>query len=181
MKLTLVQLYLLQEKIEKEGTTSSDIYLEVCQEINSRKEKLLTETSATGGPAVSGGMGAVVSANPSGLAGATIGINWSSAGGTVGSGDISAGVGSYQKAPGTIMAPYNPSGSNRNFQDVEMGKNHGAMTGKKSRKKRISMKSLKDIFTKRADFMAGQEKREGGKKVMDFNDFQKDDTTKVKR
>ena len=40
------------------------------------------------------------------------------------------------------------------------------------------MKSLKDIFTKRADFMAGQEK---GKKVMNFDDFKKDDTTKVKK
>ena len=47
------------------------------------------DTSATGGLAV-GGMGAVVSAQPSGLAGATIGTNWSSSGGTEGSGDISA-------------------------------------------------------------------------------------------
>jgi hypothetical protein len=141
----------------------------------------LSETSATGGPAISGGMGSVVSANPSGLAGATIGTNWASGGGTVGSGDISSGVGSYQKSPGTMLAPYNPSGSNRNFQDVEMGKEHGPRTGKKSRKKRISMKSLKDIFTKRDDFMAGQENGKGGKKVMDFNDYLKSDVKKVKK
>lgn len=181
MKLSFVQLCLLQEKLKKEGKTNEELYLEVSEEINNIKSKFLNETSATGGPAVSGGMGAVVSANPSGLAGATIGTNWSSAGGTVGSGDISAGVGTYQKAPGTVLAPYNPSGSNRNFQDVEMGKEHGPRTGKKSRKKRISMKSLKDIFTKRADFMAGQEKRETGKKVMNFQDFEKDDINKVKK
>ena len=43
------------------------------------------------------------------------------------------------------------------------------------------MKHLKDIFTKRADFMAGQEKRETGKKVMNFQDFEKDDINKVKK
>ena len=42
------------------------------------------------------------------------------------------------------------------------------------------MSSLKDIFTKRNDFMAGQEKS-GGKKVMNFDDFKKDDITKVKK
>ena len=136
-------------------------------------------TSATGGSSV-GGMGAVVNAQPSGLAGATIGTNWSSYGGKGGSGDPSAksaGI-AYQQPAGSIAAPYNPSGSNRVFQGVEMGKNHGAMTGKKTRKKKISMKSLKDIFTKRADFMVGQEK---GKKVMSFDNFKKDDVNKIKK
>jgi hypothetical protein len=62
-----------------------------------------------------------------------------------------------------------------------MGKNHGAMTGKKTRVKKISMKSLRDIFTKRADFMADQEKSGGSKKVMNFDDFKIADITKVKK
>ena len=98
------------------------------------KERMILEdgTSATGGPSI-GGMGQVVSAQPSGLAGSTIGTNWSSYGGKPGSGDPSAKTVAiaYQQPAGPIAAPYNPSGSNRVFQDVEMGKNHGAMTGKK--------------------------------------------------
>ena len=115
-------------------------------------------------------MGAVVSAQPSGLAGATLGTNWASGGGTEGSGDISV--------------PYNPSGTNRVFQKMptpEMGMEHGPRTGKKSRKKRISMKSLKDIFTKRQDFMAGQEEVKSPSKVMSFDNYLKSDFTKVKR
>lgn len=44
------------------------------------------------------------------------------------------------------------------------------------------MKSLKDIFSKRADFTAGQgESKPGGKKIMDFNDFAKADINTVKK
>jgi hypothetical protein len=167
--LPIVELYLIKNRLIKKGMKNDPMMTEVLEAI-CIKEKMILEdgggTSATGGPAV-GGMGQVVSAQPSGLAGATIGTNWASGGGTVGSGDISA--------------PYNPSGANRVFQSVEMGKNHGAMTGKKTRKKKISMKSLKDIFSKRADFMADQEKSGGSKKVMNFNDFKKDDIIKVKK
>jgi hypothetical protein len=124
-------------------------------------------TSATGGPAVSGGMGAVVSAQPSGLAGQTIGQNWASNGGVDGSGDI--GV------------PYNPSGSNRVFQKLPMGKGHGAMTGKKSREKKLDLKALKMSFDKRKknDIESGVSKP---KKVMNFDDFSvRKDITSVKR
>jgi hypothetical protein len=80
----------------------------------------IKKTSATGGPP-SSGMGAVVSANPSSLAGSTIGTNWGSSGGTIGSGDISV--------------PY-PGGADRMIQKIPvMGYNHGARTGKKSREK----------------------------------------------
>lgn len=126
------------------------------------------ETSATGGPVVSGGMGAVVSAQPSGIAGQTIGQNWASkGGGSDGSGDV--GV------------PYNPSGTNRLFQKVPaMGKSHGARTGKKSREKKIDLKALRDAFNKKKDFEPNQE--DGSrKKVMDFNDFLKKDLDTVKK
>jgi hypothetical protein len=117
-------------------------------------------------------MGAVVSAQPSGLAGATIGTNWASGGGTTGSGDVSV--------------PYNPSGANRVFQKIAaQGQNHGARTGKKSRVKKLDLKALKDIFAKRQDFTAGEGEREQGikgkGKVMNFNNFLKNDFTTIKK
>ena len=168
MKMSLYQLYLLKEKMEQENLTSEEGYSKLCEKI-SQRELLIEDTSATGGPTVSGGMGAVVSAQPSGLAGATIGTSWASHGGTTGSGDVSV--------------PYNPSGSNRVFQKIpapSMGSNHGARTGKKSREKKLDMKALKNIFAKRQDFTAGQAKN-GEKKVMSFDDFQKNDINTIKK
>jgi hypothetical protein len=114
-------------------------------------------TSATGGPAVSSGMGAVVSSQPSGFAGTTLGPNWASGGGTEGSGDISV--------------PYNPSGSNRLFQRL---KNHGPRDAKRLRRKK-SLKYLKNLFSKKQDYTANQGK------VMNYNNFEKDDMMKIKK
>lgn len=129
---------------------------------------LESDTSATGGPVVSSGMGAVVSAQPSTLSGTTIGPNWASGGGTEGSGDISI--------------PYNPSGTNRVHQKIPvMGKEHSARTGKKSRTKKIDLKQLRDLFNKdkaSKDYTHSQNK---GKKVMDYTDFVKFDFNKVKK
>ena len=125
------------------------------------------DTSATGGPAV-GGMGAVVSANPSSLAGATIGTSWSSHGGTVGSGDV--GV------------PFNAGGKGAQMKvPVPMGKGHGAQTGKKSRVKKLDMKALKDIFAKRQDYTSGEGNVDRPSKVMSFDSFQKDAINTVKK
>lgn len=125
------------------------------------------DTSATGGPAV-GGMGAVVSANPSSLAGATIGTSWSSGGGTIGSGDV--GV------------PFNAGGKGPQMKiPVPMGKAHGAQTGKKSRTKKLDMKALKDIFAKRQDYTAGEGNADRPSKVMSFDAFQKDAINTVKK
>ena len=85
-EMSLYQLYSIREKMEQENDSNSKNYIRLCEEI-SNIEKTMEDTSATGGPA--GSVGAVVSAQPSGLAGATIGTNWASGGGTVGSGDIS--------------------------------------------------------------------------------------------
>jgi hypothetical protein len=114
-------------------------------------------TSATGGPAVSSGMGAVVSSQPSGFAGTTLGPNWASGGGTEGSGDISV--------------PYNPGGSNRLFQRL---KNHGSRDAKRLRRKK-SLKYLKNLFSKKQDFTANQGK------VMNYNNFERDDMMKIKK
>ncbi len=168
--MNLQQLYLIKESMEKENLTDSNHYHVLCKKIENI-ESILEDggmTSATGGPSV-GGMGAVVNAQPSGLAGATIGTNWATTGGTTGSGDVSV--------------PYNPSGSNRVFQKIpapSMGSNHGARTGKKSREKKLDLKALKDIFAKRQDFTAGQAKN-GEKKVMSFDDFQKTDVNTIKK
>ena len=114
-------------------------------------------TSATGGPAVSSGMGAVVSSQPSGLAGTTLGPNWASGGGTEGSGDISV--------------PYNPGGANRVFQRL---KNHGPRDAKRLRRKK-SLKYLKNLFSKRQDYTANQGK------VMNYDNFEKDDLMTIKK
>ena len=168
MKMSLYQLYLLKEKMEQENLSSEEGYLQLCEKISIRESLLEEDTSATGGPAGSvGGMGAVVNAQPSGLAGQTIGTSWASGGGKAGSGDVSV--------------PYNPSGSNRMFQKIPvMGANHGARTGQKSREKKLDLKALKSVFAKRQDFTAGQTKN-GEKKVMNFDDFQKTDVNTIKK
>lgn len=161
----LGQLYIIKEAMEEENLQNSNHYLRVCEKI-----ALLLEdggmTSATGGPSV-GGMGAVVSAQPSGLAGATIGTNWATTGGTTGSGDVSV--------------PYNPSGSNRVFQQIPMGKEHGPRTGKKSRTKKLDLKALKNIFAKRQDYTSGEGEVKKEPKVMSFDNFQKSDVNKIKK
>jgi len=166
--LSLMELYQMKWRMIKENLNDKefkDLILSTIKE----KEKQLLETSATGGSSV-GGMGAVVNSQPSGLAGATIGTNWASGGGTEGSGDVSM--------------PYNPSGSNRVFQKapLPMGKDHGPRTGKKSRVKKLDMKALKSVFAKRQDFTAGEgEEIKGKGKVMNFNNFLKNDFNTIKK
>lgn len=168
MEMSLYKLYTIKEKMEQENLSNSSNYSSLCEKITNMELILEEDTSATGGPAGSvGGMGAVVNAQPSGLAGQTIGTSWASGGGKVGSGDVSV--------------PYNPSGSNRMFQKIPvMGSNHGPRTGKKSREKKLDLKALKSVFAKRQDFTAGQTKN-GEKKVMSFDDFKRDDINTIKK
>lgn len=139
----------------------------ILEDIKKQEEEILDNTSATGGVS-SGGMGSVVSAQPSGLAGETIGPNWASQGGTTGSGDVSV--------------PYNPSGSNRVFQKIPMGRNHGPRTGKKSRIKKSDIENLKKLVKNRKERKDDiePENKNRKKKVMDFNDFLKQNATKPK-
>lgn len=159
-KFTLLELYQLRNRM----LSSNDYSLisEINESIETKENEILENTSATGGISV-GGAGAVVSAQPSGLPGQTIGTNWASNGGTTGSGDVSV--------------PYNPSGSNRMSQTLKspvMGKNHGSRTGKKSRTKKLDLKTIKDLMAKSKEFKPS-------KKVMNFNDFQKNDFTTIKK
>jgi hypothetical protein len=106
----------------------------------------------------------------SGLAGQTIGTSWASGGGP--------------EEPGQVSIPYNPSGANRVFQKIsapEMGKNHGAHTGKKSREKKLDMKTLKSMFTKRKDYTTVEDEVERPSKVMSFDNFTKDDINTIKK
>lgn len=171
-------------KLIKNGEDVSDINRLISKLEESYAELLISEdTSGTGGPAgaVTGssvgssgvamanasiaGMGAVVSPQASSLAGSTMGNNFTGHGGTVGSGDVSV--------------PFPVGGRNPMYQKMEMGKSHGARTGKKSRQKRLSMSQLKDIFSKKQDYTVGSERK--APKVMNWQDFQKDDINKIKR
>jgi hypothetical protein len=175
-KMSLYELYRILENVRSSDYKFETI--EYLEKIILEKERILEDTSATGGPAGSAGssavgyggggvsmanattagMGGVVSSQPSAFPGALNGVAWASGGGKEGSGDISI--------------PYNPSGANRMFQKVPaMGKNHKSQTGKKSRQKPLNIKSLKDIMTN---------KGKSSGKIMNFNDFEKKDvTTKV--
>lgn len=117
------------------------------------KDFIKEDTSATGG-APSSGMGAVVSSQPSGIAGQTIGPNWASNGGTTGSGDVSV--------------PYNPSGANRIFQNIK-----NPVKSKKG--KRFKLKEIKDKMS------GNKEDYTQNTKVMKYNDFLKNDFTTIKR
>lgn len=161
----LVELYLIKNRIIKEGMQEDPLMYDVLNAIYEKEKMILEDTSATGSPA--GAVGSsVVSAQPSGLAGATIGTNWSSGGGTEGTGDASI--------------PYNAGvGGSNKFQKIPvMGKSHGAQTGKKSREKRLDMKTIKDMFAKKQDHTKDGDRKP---KVISFDDFVKNDITKVKK
>lgn len=166
----IIRIHKLYDKVSGDlNYTESDISL-LKELISSIDDEILEDTSATGGASVGGavstgmamanattaGMGSVHSSQPSSLPGSLNGLSWASGGGETGSGDVSI--------------PYNPSGANRMFQKMPMGKNHGAKTGKKSREKKLNLKTLKDLM---------KSKKPSGK-VMNFNTFiKKDITTKV--
>lgn len=166
-----------------EGADTSELNRKINSLQNKYNSLLLEDTSATGGPggAVTGsavgssgvamanasisGMGAVVSPQASSFAGTTMGTNFTAGGGTVGSGDVSV--------------PFPVGGRNPMYQKMEMGKSHGSRTGKKSRQKRLSISQLKNIFSKKQDYTIGSEKK--SPRVMNWQDFQKDDVNKIKR
>jgi hypothetical protein len=160
----LKELHTLREMLIEEG------YSEDVKDI----DQLIEETtSAPGGPGggsvsssgVSIGPRAIQSSQPSAFPGALKGLNWINGGGEEGSGD-------------DLSVPYNPSGANRVFQKVPMGKNHGSRTGKKSREKPLDLKHIQSILKGRKD----SPDKPG--KVMDFDKFAKSqlkDVTKVEK
>ena len=64
-----------------------------------------------------------------------------------------------------------------------MGTSHGSRTGKKSRKKRMTLKALqglKNALSQRQNYTDTSDK-EKKKRVMNFDDFKKDDINTIKR
>lgn len=153
--LSLIELYKIKRKLLKEGFDSDSILSEVIDAILIIENKINEDDFSSG--------------MASGIPGETIGMNWASGGGFEGSGDISS--------------PYNPSGGNRMIQKqkLEMGKNHGARTGKKSRIKKVDVKALRAALAKRKSFNSDDKVKPGERKVMDFNNFVKDDIVKIKK
>ena len=142
----------------KEGRVPNIIHSEMVEEFIPGE---VSETSATGGPFIGGGYGGP-SAAP-GLAGQTIGVNWSS---------------SKSAEPDQLAIPMNPSGSNRVFQKIGMRKSrfHRSTRDKKRRP------GVKDIlFKRKQDFTNKEGGVEKPGKVMSFQNFYKDDTTAIKK
>jgi hypothetical protein len=179
--LTYFELLDLRQNLILEGRKKD---LEILNESISKIEfeMLYEDTSATGGPAGAvtgggqvssggvaysnasiGGMGQVVSAQPSSFAGSTMGNYYKAGGGSDGSGDIGF--------------PFPASGGKTMYQKIPtMGKNHGSMTGKKSRTKKLDIKALKAAFGKNREMGDSPKPK---KNIMSFQDFQKDDINKV--
>lgn len=160
-KLSLIELYQIKSRLIKESMTEEPIWYEVLESIKVIEDKIVENTSATGGPFVGGGGG--MSGNPVDLGKTPLGPKWASG---------------STNDKGYINVPYNPSGADRMMQRISvMGKDHGARTGKKSREKRLDIKSLRAALAKRKDF----ERKDGEKKVMSFDNFTKDDFSRIKK
>jgi hypothetical protein len=160
-KFNLIELYQIKSRLIKELMTEEPLWFEVLESIKSIEDKIFESTSATGGPVVGGGGG--MTGNPVDLGRTPLGPKWASGGGD---------DKSY------INVPYNPGGADRMMQRIPvMSKDHGPRTGKKSREKKLDIKALKQALAKRKDF----ERQEGEKKVMNFDNFTKDEINTIKK
>ena len=178
--LNLEQLVKLRTKMILEGKDIKNInYL-----IESKEEEYSTyiteDVSGTGGPSGAvtssatgvggggvaysnaniGGMGAVVSPQPSSFAGVTTEPGYSAGGGKSGSGDI--GV------------PYN-AGGKKVFQKVSSDNRRGS----NRRRKNKVLAGLKQALGKKLDFTYGEGGSPKGGKIMSFDNFKKDNLSKV--
>ena len=179
--LNLEELFTLRSNMLLEGKDISNIS-NMILEREQDYVNYLNEDTATGGPsgaagaatvgyggggvgysnATTAGMGAVVSPQPSMFAGVTTEPGYSAGGGSVGSGDISV--------------PYNPGGRKKVFQKISVDNRKG--TNKRRKNKMIQ--GLKNIFSQKQDYTAGQGNSKPSK-IMNFDNFSKDDLNKVTR
>ena len=144
----------------KEGRVPNIIHSEMVEEFIPGE---VSETSATGGPFIGGGYGGP-SAAP-GLAGQTIGMNWSS---------------SKSAEPDKLAIPMNPSGTNRVFQNIQSPVRKSRFhRSTRDKKRRPGVKDI--LFKRRQDFTNKEGGVEKPGKVMSFQNFYKDDTTTVKK
>lgn len=136
--------------MEKENQTNCNFYEQLCDKIEYLKE----DTSATGGPAVTTGMGAVVNAQPSSLPGEVSGDNWAANGGSCGSGDVDMPFGATsQKLP-----------ANRVGND---SRNNNRLRKKKILAKMRAAKKEKEKPTKKSS------------RILNFSDFIKNSMNKI--
>jgi hypothetical protein len=172
-------------KKRSELLLKGDDITEISEMISIKEQEYLdyiNEDTATGGPsgAVSsanvgyggggvaysntsiGGMGPVVAPQASTNVGVTTEPGYSSGGGVVGSGDISM--------------PYNPGGRKKVFQKIPSDNRKG--DSKRRRNKMIQ--GLKNIFSMKQDYTAGQSQVKKPK-IMNFDSFAKDDLMKAKK
>lgn len=172
--LDLYQLYELKSTLQN----SNKIYDFVDDLIFDKEIEIFEEdTSGTGGPsgaviggavgssgvayanASIGGMGSVTAPQPSMFAGVTTEPGYTDGGGKVGSGDVSV--------------PYNPGGRKKVFQKIAAKLDTRKGTNK--RRKNKLTQGLKNIFSNKQDFTAGQ----SSGKIMNFDKFSKDQINKV--
>lgn len=146
---TLIELYQLKNRLLKENI--SNILEEVLEAIKSIEDRI-----------IEGDIG--VSAHPTDITKTPVGPR-----ATYGD----------QSNKDYVSIPYNPGGGNKMTQKVQMGRSHGAMTGKKSREKKVDIKALRAALKKRKDFTTSTP--EGERKVMNFNNFTKDDINTIKK
>jgi hypothetical protein len=179
-QLNIEELFKLRSQMYLNGEDITEISEQILLSENEYLQYLTEDTSATGGPsgaagastvgyggggvgyanASIGGMGAVVSPQPSMFAGVTTEPGYSDGGGKVGSGDISV--------------PYNPGGRKKVFQKVPVDNRKGS----NKRRKNKLIQGLKNIFSQRQDYTSGQGSAKPSK-IMNFDNFSKDDLNKV--
>jgi len=189
-KIPLLDLYLIKKRLINEGLENDPMMDSVLESIKQIEDSILEHgsgggCSATGGPMTGSGTGVygMPSSSP-GLGGGSIGTNWNSGnmGGVIGMqpAGLPASSGSFDTTDeDDIIAPYNAGSGNGMRQKFKsMGKGHGAMTGKKSRVKKLDMKTIQNMMGKKDDHTKDSKKEP---KVMNFNDFLKNDITTVKK
>jgi hypothetical protein len=110
-----------------------------------------------------GGMGDVVSSQPSQFAGATLEPNFSAGGGRVGSGDISVA--------------YNPGGRKKTFQKLQAPMD--SRRGSSKRRRGKLLQGLKNLSANKQDFTAKQGEVKSRQPLMSFDKFSKDKINQV--
>lgn len=177
--LSIEELFDIRSKMFRDKQDISKISDIILEKERNYIDNVLNEDTATGGPsgavassnvgyggsgvalanASIGGMGPVVSAQPSQFAGVTTEPGYTLGGGKVGSGDVSV--------------PYNPGGGKKLSQKISAN-----LRGTNKRRRGKLMGSLKNVFSKKQDFTGVQSKP---KKIMSFDNFNKEELNKVTR
>lgn len=176
-KMNLHQLFLLREKLMKDGL-DFDLITELIQNKEQEYVDYILEDGPGGAAAAAsigvggggvayanatiGGSGPVISSQPSTFAGSTTEPAYSKGGGLNGSGDMSVA--------------YNPGGRKKVFQKLSAPMDNRKGTNKRRRNKMIQ--GLKNVFANKQDWTHGQSNAKPSK-IASFDNFEKELMTKV--